>query len=113
MKTAIKNIALESIIDEINKLDTDTVLIVADHLMWSHYSKDLVLEKIENKKVIFWKAPDGEKVKNISEFQNAVEFFLEKGIHRNAHLVAIGGGAISDFSGFIAVFVSNGQITKK
>ncbi|MFA6236922.1 MAG: 3-dehydroquinate synthase family protein [Bacteriovorax sp.] len=108
MKTVIKNIALESIIDEINKLDTDTVLIVADHLMWSHYSKDLVLEKIENKKVIFWKAPDGEKVKNISEFQNAVEFFLEKGIHRNAHLVAIGGGAISDFSGFIAATILRG-----
>lgn len=108
MKTIVKNIALESIIDEINKLDTDTVLLVVDHLFWSHYSKDLILENIENKKVIFWKSPDGEKVKNINDFQNAVEFFLEKGIHRNAHLVAIGGGAVSDFAGFVAATILRG-----
>ncbi len=109
MKTLIKNMSsLDSIMDEINKLDTDTVLLVVDHQIWSHYSKELVLEKIENKKVIFWKSPDGEKVKNINDFQNAVEFFLEKGIHRNAHLVAIGGGAVSDFAGFIAATILRG-----
>ncbi|MDO9181924.1 MAG: 3-dehydroquinate synthase family protein [Bacteriovorax sp.] len=108
MKTKIKNIELESIVEEINNLDTDTVLLVVDHLVWSHYSKDLILEKIENKKVIFWKSPDGEKVKNINDFQNAVEFFLEKGIHRNAHLVAIGGGAVSDFAGFVAATILRG-----
>ena len=86
MKTQIKKIELDAIVEEINKLDTDTILLIVDHLFWSHYSKDLILEKIENKKVIFWKSPDGEKVKNINDFQNAIEFFLEKGIHRNAHL---------------------------
>lgn len=109
MKTLIKNVAsLDNIIEEISKLDTDTVLLVVDHLVWSHYAKDLVLEKIENKKVIFWKSPDGEKVKNINDFQNAVEFFLDKGIHRNAHLVAIGGGAVSDFAGFVAATILRG-----
>jgi hypothetical protein len=58
MKTTIKKIALESIVEEINKLETDTILLVVDHLVWSHYSKDLVLEKIDNKKVIFCKYPD-------------------------------------------------------
>jgi 3-dehydroquinate synthetase len=108
MKTLIKNSELEIIINEINELDTDTVLLVVDHIVWSLYSKELLLEKIENKKVIFWKSPDGEKVKNINEFQNAMEFFLEKGIHRNAHLVAIGGGAVSDFAGFIAATILRG-----
>jgi 3-dehydroquinate synthase len=108
MKTVIKNIELASIVQEINNLDTDTVLLIVDHVVWSQYSKDLILESIENKKVIFWKAPDGEKVKNINEFQNAVEFFLEKGIHRNAHLVAIGGGAVSDFAGFVAATILRG-----
>ena len=92
MKTEIKHVELDNIIEEINKLQTDTVLIISDHQVWSLYSKDIILEKIENKKVIFWKAADGEKVKNITDFQNAIEFFLEKGIHRNAHLVVIGGG---------------------
>ncbi len=109
MKTQIKNIpTVENIIDEINKLDTDTVLLVIDHLVWSHYSKELILEKIENKKVIFWKSPDGEKVKNINDFQNAIEFFLDKGVHRNAHLVVIGGGAVSDFAGFVAATILRG-----
>jgi 3-dehydroquinate synthetase len=108
MKTNIQNIELESIVEEINKLETDMVLLVVDHIVWSQYSKDIILEKIENKKVIFWKSPDGEKVKNINDFQNALEFFLEKGIHRNAHLVAIGGGAVSDFAGFIAATILRG-----
>ncbi|MGZ3788118.1 MAG: 3-dehydroquinate synthase [Bacteriovorax sp.] len=108
MNTIIKKIALENIVEEISKLDTDTVLLVVDHLVWSHYSKELILEKIENKKVIFWKSPDGEKVKNLNDFQIATEFFLEKGIHRNAHLVAIGGGAVSDFSGFVAATILRG-----
>ena len=108
MKTEIKKIELENIIEEINKLQTDTVLVIADHQVWSHYSKDIILEKIENKKVLFWKAADGEKVKNITDFQNAVEFFLEKGIHRNAHMVVIGGGATSDFGGFVAATILRG-----
>ncbi|MBP9682220.1 MAG: 3-dehydroquinate synthase [Bacteriovorax sp.] len=109
MKTLIKNVpSLEKIIEEINLLETDTILLVVDHQIWSHYSKDLILEKIENKKVIFWKSPDGEKVKNINDFQTAVEFFLEKGIHRNAHLVVFGGGAVSDFAGFIAATILRG-----
>jgi 3-dehydroquinate synthase len=107
-KTQIKHIELDQIISEINNLQTDTVIVIADHQVWSSYSKDIVLEKIENKKVIFWKAPDGEKVKNINDFQNAVEFFLEKGIHRKAHLVVIGGGATSDFGGFVAATILRG-----
>jgi 3-dehydroquinate synthetase len=108
MKTHIANIKLDSIISEINKLETDTVLLVVDHVVWSLYPQHLLIEKIENKRVIFWKSPDGEKVKNIIDFQNAVEFFLEKGIHRNSHLVAIGGGAVSDFAGFIAATILRG-----
>ncbi len=108
MKTQISKVELDNITDEINKLQTDTVLIIADHQVWSHYSKDINLEKIENKKVIFWKAADGEKVKNITDFQNAVEFFLEKGVHRNAHLIVIGGGATSDFGGFVAATILRG-----
>ncbi len=108
MKTQIKNITLPDIVEEISRLETDTVLLIVDHNVWSKYSKDLPFDKIENKKIIFWKSPDGEKVKNILDFQNVIEFFLEKGIHRNAHLVAIGGGAVSDFAGFVAATILRG-----
>lgn len=108
MKTEISNIRFEEIIEKINSLSTDTILLIVDHQIWSLYSKDINLEKIENKKIIFWKAANGEKVKNITDFQNAIEFFLEKGIHRNAHLVVIGGGATSDFAGMVAATILRG-----
>lgn len=108
IKTEIKDITIETIISELQKIPSDTLLIIADHQVWSLYSKDIVLESIENKKILFWKAPDGEKVKNITEFQSAIEFFLEKGIHRNAHLVVIGGGATSDFGGYVAASILRG-----
>ncbi len=108
IKTDIKPIKIENLIVEINKLQTDTVLVIADHQVWSLYSKDIPLENVENKKVIFWKAADGEKVKNITDFQAAIEFFLEKGIHRKAHLVVFGGGATSDFGGYVAASILRG-----
>lgn len=108
MKTNLKKITINEIVSEINQLETDTVLVVVDHIVWSLYSKEINLDSIENKKVIFWKAPDGEKAKNINDYQNAMEFFLDKGIHRNAHLVVIGGGAVSDFAGFLASTILRG-----
>jgi 3-dehydroquinate synthase len=108
MKTQIKNVTFEEIPEVLASIDSDTILLIVDHVVWSLYSKELPIDKIENKKVIFWKSPDGDKVKNINDFQNAIEFFLDKGIHRNAHLVAIGGGAVSDFAGFIAATILRG-----
>lgn len=108
MKTNITHIEIEDIVKKINELETDLVMIIADHHVWSLYSKDILLEQITDKKVLFWKAADGEKVKNINDFQNALEFFLDKGIHRKAHLVAIGGGATSDFAGFVAATILRG-----
>jgi 3-dehydroquinate synthase len=107
-KTEVKNVEIQNLIHEISKLETDTILIIVDHQVWSLYNKDFPFETITNKKVLFWKAPDGEKVKNMNDFQSAVEFFLDKGIHRNAHLVAIGGGATSDFAGFVAATILRG-----
>ena len=109
MKTNIAHIEIEDIVKKINELETDLVMIIADHHVWSLYSKDILLEQITDKKVLFWKAADGEKVKNINDFQNALEFFLDKGIHRKAHLVAIGGGATSDFAGFVAATILRGS----
>ncbi len=88
--------------------DADTLIIFIDQMVWNLKFKEFRTEHIEEKKIILWKAPDGEKVKNFSEYQNAMEFVLEKGIHRQAHLLSIGGGALSDFSGFVAATLLRG-----
>jgi len=108
MKTILNHLSVKDLIGEFNKIETDTLVVIVDHVVWTHFSKELLLENIENKKVIFWKSPDGEKVKNLNDYQNAIEFIIEKGVHRSAHLLAIGGGAVTDFAGFIAATLLRG-----
>src|SRR5690606_35679529 len=52
--------------------------------------------------------PIGENAKNFSEWERALEFFLERGVTRQSHLIAIGGGAISDVAGFVAATLLRG-----
>ncbi len=103
MKTNLVKADFKKIVSDIDKIDTDTILVITDLNVWSLYHKELDLENnLNGKKVIVWKAPEGEKVKEFSEYQSCLEFFLAKGVHRNCHLVALGGGATSDFAGFVA-----------
>lgn len=56
---------------------------------------------------IFWlKSPEEEK--NLEVFGNAVEFFLKQGIHRKSVIYAFGGGATTDFAGFVAATILRG-----
>jgi len=97
---------------ELNKtvegIDTDTLLIVVDQQIWNDFKDVVEMEDIPGKRVIIWKAPSGEKIKNFDDFAACMNFFLEKGVHRKSHLLAIGGGSISDFAGFIAATILRG-----
>ena len=56
---------------------------------------------------IFWlKSPEEEK--NLEVYQNAIEFFLKQGITRNSTIYAFGGGATTDFAGFVASTILRG-----
>lgn len=56
---------------------------------------------------IFWlKNPEEEK--NLETFGRAVEFFLKQGISRSSTLYVIGGGATTDFGGFVASTILRG-----
>ncbi len=52
--------------------------------------------------------PSGEAAKDLSEWERALEYFLKRGISRDTHLVAIGGGALSDVAGFVASTILRG-----
>ncbi len=107
MNSKIKKATFEEIAEDLNSLDTDTVLVVVDSRVWQHYGESfqkepLNLLNLKNKKVHLYKTLEGETTKTLLEFEKGLEFFLEKGIHRQCHLVAIGGGATSDFAGYLA-----------
>ena len=46
--------------------------------------------------------PAGEKMKSFEHYQQTLEHLLEYNLTRNTCLVAIGGGATGDFTGFLA-----------
>lgn len=49
-----------------------------------------------------------ESQKNLDDFKQACEFFLERNISRDDELIVIGGGATSDFGGFVAASLLRG-----
>ncbi|MGB0454688.1 MAG: 3-dehydroquinate synthase [Bacteriovoracaceae bacterium] len=103
VRSNIESLEWTEIESQIRSLETDTVILIIDQVVWNLYSRMLKpLLKIDGKKVIFWKSPDGEKVKTFEQLESCLEFCLERKAHRNSQVVAIGGGAVSDFAGFVA-----------
>ncbi len=93
--------------DSLESIDTDTLLIVIDEVVHDLYRDSLKFEEM-NKHVILYPVSAGEKLKTFEELQKCLEFFLEKGTHRNCHLVAIGGGTVTDFAGLVASLLLRG-----
>lgn len=56
---------------------------------------------------VFWLS-DPEGSKSLKVHGEVCEFFLEKGIYREATLIAIGGGATTDLAGFVAATLLRG-----
>lgn len=100
---------LDEILGDISKLDTDQILVVVDENISSLYQSQLETIREKSKKTVeFWIAPPGESCKTLKNLEICLEHFLSKNIHRNSHLVAIGGGAITDFAGLCASLLLRG-----
>jgi 3-dehydroquinate synthase len=56
---------------------------------------------------VFW-IVDPEGSKSMEAYERVVSFFLERGISRASLLIAIGGGATTDLSGFVAATILRG-----
>ncbi|MEE2743098.1 MAG: 3-dehydroquinate synthase, partial [Bdellovibrionota bacterium] len=109
MKSCIEQVDNGLLLDKIKNLPTDGIIFLADEEVWRIYG-DLFnnLEEKLGKKIIFLSLPQGEKVKNWDVFQSTIEKILNLGIHRNYHLIAFGGGALSDLAGFVASVLLRG-----
>jgi 3-dehydroquinate synthetase len=89
----------EDLNGEVLKIKTDKLLVVIDKTIAETYKKELA--PLLKKSFVF-EVVASEKNKSLETFELICEFFLEKNIHRDSHLVAIGGGALSDLAGFAA-----------
>jgi 3-dehydroquinate synthase len=107
--TTLHYLDFNKIIEQAQAIESDTILFVMDERIWPIYKERLSFEqKLTNKKIISWRSAQGESCKKLSEYERCVEFFLEKDIHRRAHVISIGGGATSDFAGFVAATLLRG-----
>ncbi len=59
-------------------------------------------------KIEFILVIEGERVKNLNEFDKAINKIIEIGVSRTDFIVAFGGGSIGDLAGFIAATILRG-----
>lgn len=107
MKGPIQYIESFEFKEAIERIESDTLLVVIDEKVLELHSDKLHLDLVD-KDVIFYRVTGGEDLKTFSELQKCLEFFLEKGVHRKSHLIAIGGGTVSDFAGLVASMLLRG-----
>lgn len=98
---------LKKIVADILSLETDNLLIVIDKNVAKLYKADLQFIS-EDKKITTLICEPGEDTKKFCELEKSLEYFLKAGIHRKSHLIAIGGGATSDFGGLVSSMLLRG-----
>lgn len=110
-KNKIRVCELDELFEAIEANSASTTLFVIDENVEKHYQ---LQPKIESrllksaKRPLVWIAQAGEPTKKISEVEKCCEFFLSQNITRQSVLFTIGGGATSDFGGFIASLLLRG-----
>jgi 3-dehydroquinate synthetase len=106
-KTEITNIDSAMIVECVNSVESRQKILLIDEYVSSLY-KDLTTELSNIKDSHLITVPRGETAKSFSNFELYLEKILGLGINRNTHLIAIGGGATSDFVGFLAASLLRG-----
>ena len=82
----------------------DQIVILADEKVAKLHLDKLMepLRSIANDKIHVYTIPSGEKCKTIEIYYDCQSFLLEKKCSRKSILLAFGGGACGDLSGFVA-----------
>lgn len=91
-------------VDEILNLNRK-VLIVTDSGVPSIYAETVAKK---SKEPTVYTIEQGEKSKNIKNFEKLLEVMVENGFTRTDCVVAVGGGVVGDLSGFVAASFMRG-----
>ncbi len=103
-----KNISLNiSKILKENNIYFQKCLIIYDNKVPIKVLKNLK-QKLKNKKIFIYKIKSSEKIKNISTVNKIVDFTLKKKFHRTDLIISVGGGIVSDISGFVSSIFKRG-----
>ncbi|MGG3469647.1 3-dehydroquinate synthase [Neobacillus pocheonensis] len=83
------------------------ILIITDETVASLHLEQL-LPILESWNPIVFTAPSGEKAKTFEVYYSALSAALENGLDRKSVILAFGGGAVGDLSGFVAASFMRG-----
>ena len=109
MNSEIIQTSIENLKSHLGRIETDQIILICDKNIEIIYAPLIEqLRDIPGKSVLYWSDAIGEQNKTLNHYSRCVEQLLSKGIHRHAHLVAIGGGALSDFAGLVAATLLRG-----
>jgi 3-dehydroquinate synthetase len=102
MKSTLSYLKKLELFKELDNYKEGQFFAIADQKLKNHLP-----QWISFSPYVFWlKNPEEEK--NLEFYGNAVEFFINAGITRNSTIHAFGGGATTDFAGFVAATILRG-----
>jgi 3-dehydroquinate synthase len=85
-----------------------SILIITDEKIAPLYLEQVEQSFSQYAPVFSKIVPSGEKTKSVEMFYECQTFALEKGLDRNALIVAFGGGVVGDLAGFVAATFMRG-----
>jgi 3-dehydroquinate synthase len=88
-------------------VDAAQVLIVTNEVVAPLYL-DTLTTSLEGRRVSSVVLPDGEQHKTLTTFARIIDRMVELRFHRDACLVALGGGVVGDIAGFAAACYQRG-----
>ncbi|MCY4644630.1 MAG: 3-dehydroquinate synthase [Bacteriovoracales bacterium] len=99
----VSPVPIQHLPSALKSLETSQIILLCDRHIESLYGNLIdELKEMPGKSVLYQCTSFGEHHKTFDSYQKCIHELLGQGVHRKAHLVAIGGGGLSDFAGFVA-----------
>ncbi|EDP6894055.1 3-dehydroquinate synthase [Campylobacter lari] len=95
-------------INELEKLNFDTKVVILTNELVAKLHLDTLLEKIQDKELFIIKIKDGEEYKNLQTIEYILDQMCAYKLDRKSLLISFGGGVISDMGGFVASIYQRG-----
>ncbi|HEF1622515.1 TPA: 3-dehydroquinate synthase [Campylobacter lari] len=103
-----KNTSYNIYINELEKLNFDTKVVILTNELVAKLHLDTLLEKIQAKELFIIKIKDGEEYKNLQTIEYILDQMCAYKLDRKSLLISFGGGVISDMGGFVASIYQRG-----
>ncbi|HEC1759385.1 TPA: 3-dehydroquinate synthase [Campylobacter lari] len=103
-----KNTSYNVYINELEKLNFDTKVVILTNELVAKLHLDTLLKKIQVKELFVIKIKDGEEYKNLQTIEYILDQMCTYKLDRKSLLISFGGGVISDMGGFVASIYQRG-----